>query len=231
MSGPIPSSLPRLAAVGVLFGVLACDPPAPAPRVWPAGTVLALDGEPILESEIDAAADVFAQLEPDLAPPQLSRLGLTNVVLPRIAGIHLAGPAREEAHQRALDLARLLAAGGTLGGPLLDATLVDREGRARDVGFEAWTWASTAELGQWSGPIETVGAYELVRLDGRTPASSARDVGYKLKVCVVPYVDANDPRGAIERQLDRSKLEIVDPKWDDIVPEYWKHRLRGGSRP
>ena len=231
MSGPTPSTLLRLAAVVPLLGILGCDPPAPAARVWPAGTVLALDDVPILESEVDVAADVFARLEPDLAPPQLSRLGLTNLVLPQLAGRRLAGSAREEAHRKALELAQVLAEGGTLGGPLADAILADREGRAGDVGLEAWMWASTAEVGRWSAPIETVGAYEIVRLVERTPASAAREVRYKLKVCVIPYVDASDPRGAIEGQLSRSKLEIVDPKWEEIVPEYWKHRLRGGNRP
>jgi hypothetical protein len=51
----------------------------------------------------------------------------------------------------------------------------------------------------------------------------------KATVIVVPYVDAADPRSGVEAHLDRSRLEFVDESWRDVVPMYWKNRLRGGS--
>lgn len=221
----------RFAAALLLAALASCDPAAPAPKTWPAGTVFALDGVAIGAAEIDAGADVFAQLEPDLAMPHLRRLAFTNIVLPLVAGRNLAGPERDRALVRASDLKGVLDAGGTPGGPLAGATVATREGTAGEIGFEAWSYAATAEVGRWSEPLESVGSFELVQLEERSAAGAARAVRYKVRVWTVPYVDAANPRGAIEGQFDRSKLEIVDPAWDEIVPEYWKHRLRGGNRP
>lgn len=223
-------SIQRALGLAVLALVLGCDEPPAPPRSWPPGTVFALDDRPITAAEIDGSADVLAQLEPDLVPTMLRRLALTNVVLPRVAGILSAGPKREAARAEAEEIQRLLAGGAALGGPLMNALATTRTGGPSDVGFEAWAWAAAAEIGRWSAPIETVGAYEVVRVDERTSAGSARMVRFKLSVYVIPYVDPIDPHAAIERALDRSKLEIVDPAWEEIVPETWKHRLRGGNR-
>jgi hypothetical protein len=51
---------------------------------------------------------------------------------------------------------------------------------------------------------------------------------YKLRVCVVPYVDDPNLKGTIDAQLDRSKITFVDPSWAEYVPESWKHRLHAG---
>ena len=119
--------------------------------------------------------------------------------------------------------------GGTLDSPLADVMVQQREGGFGAIGVESWAYATDAEIGRWSPLIETVGAFELVRVDERSAAASPRDLRFKTTICVIPYVDADDPRGIIEAKLDHSKLEFVDPSWSDIVPEFWKHRLRGGS--
>lgn len=218
-----------MVGVVVMCALSACDP-APAQKSWPAGTVFALDELPISADEIDAAADVIAQLEPDSVTAQARRIALTNIVLPRAAGILVAGAKREEARRNAAKLENALAAGANPDDPLEGALMQRREGIANDIGFEAWTYASAAEIGRWSEPLETIGAFEVVRLDERSNAPSARQVRYKLRVCVVPYVDDTNLKGVIDGQLDRSKLTIVNPEWAEIVPEMWKHRLRAGAQ-
>lgn len=215
------------AALGCLGA--GCAREAESPRTWPPGTVFALGAVPITAEEIDRAGDIVARIEPDSVPARIRRIALTNVVLPRAAGIGLSGPKREEARARALECKQMLDAGLALWGPLTDILVQTREGGAVAIGFDAFGYASDAEIGRWSAPIETVGCFEIVRVDERSQAPSPRDQKFKVQVYIIPYVDGNDPRGAIETCLDRSKLEFVDPSWSDIVPEYWKHRLRGGS--
>jgi hypothetical protein len=220
------SLLHVLASLGCC-SLAACEPP-PAPPAWPQGTVYALDDHPIGAEEVDASADIIAQLEPESVPAQARRIALTNVVLPRAAGILVAGAKREEARERALEFKRALEGGATLDGPMLGGTMQTREGVAIDIGFEAWGYATTAETGRWSEPLETIGAFEIVRVDERTDASVPRQVRYKLRVCVVPYVDDTNLKAVIDAQLDRSRLVFVDPSWAEFIPEYWKHRLRAG---
>lgn len=216
-------------ALPVLALGVGCAPEAKAPRTWAPGTVLALGDVPITGAEIDAVGDIVARLEPESVPARVRRIALTNVVLPRAAGIHLAGPKREEARALAVESKRLLDSGVALGGPLAAMELQQREGNFGALGFDAFGYAVDAEIGRWSDPIETVGCFEIVRVDERSKATTPHDLSFKLSVYVIPYVDRNDPHGAIEAELDRSQLVFVDPSWSDVVPEYWKHRLRGGS--
>jgi hypothetical protein len=223
-----PSVSPRVVLGLALSCVLAACEKAPAPKAWPSGTALALDDHAISANEIDASADIIAQLEPDSAPAQARRIALTNVVLPRAAGILAGGTKRAEARRQAEEARSVLASPATPAGPPPFGTMQTREGPANDIGFEAWSYASTAELGQWSEPLETIGAFEIVRVDDRSHAATPRSMKYKLSVCVVPYVDDPNLKGAIDAQLDRSRLTFVDPSWAEYVPESWKHRLHAG---
>ena len=214
----------------VVSGALsACDPaPAPVKKAWPPGTVLVLDDYPISAEEVDASADVIAQLEPDNVPAQARRIALTNVVLPRAAGILVAGAKREEARRQASEAREALANAATPDFEPPFGVMQTREGPANDIGFEAWSYASTAVPGTWSEPLETIGAFEVVRVDSHSNADTPRQVRYKLRVCVLSYIDDPNLRGVIDAQLDRSKLTFVDAAWAEFVPELWKHRLRAG---
>jgi hypothetical protein len=217
----------------LLAPCIACDrpPPEPAPvaRTFPAGTVLVLNDTPITVDEVDAVGSIIARAEPNGALIYLRRVALTNVLFQRIAGIQTAGAARTEALALAQACKKELDTGSDLGGPRVGVIRQEREGYFKAIGLEAWNWAMDAEIGTWSEPIETVGAFELVRVDSRSKAGAPRAVVIKATVIVVPYVDGSDPRTGIEAHLDRSKLEFVDETWRDVVPEYWKQRLRGGS--
>ena len=59
---------------------------AASPAVaWPAGTVLAVDGVPVLAAEVEPIAAAIAELYPENTRPHCLRLALTNVNLPRAA--------------------------------------------------------------------------------------------------------------------------------------------------
>ena len=68
-----------------------------------------------------------------------------------------------------------------------------------------------------------------MRVESRTSAPVARNVKVKLSAWYVPYVPTGQATNPIDTKLDRSKLEIVDESWRDVVPEFWKRRLRGGT--
>jgi hypothetical protein len=220
-----------LALIGLLpaLGDSCARATPPPARTWPAGTVLALNDVPITVDDVDAVGSIIARTEPQDALPQLRRIALTNVLFPRMAAAQLAGPKREEARALAKACKREADTGSSLEGPRVGILRQEREGYFKAIGLEAWNYAVDAEIGRWSEPLETVGAFELVRVNERTRAGAPRDVFLKVTVVVVAYVDAADPRTGVEALLDRSKLEYVDDAWRDVVPEYWKHRLRGGS--
>jgi hypothetical protein len=223
----VPAAL--LSCLPTLVASCADEPHPPAPRTWPQGTVLALNDTPISADDVDDAAAIIARVEPDHALPYFRRVALTNIVLPKVAGIQLAGTERHAAARALVETCkREIDATGDAKeheGVLRHAL----EGDFNTVGLEAWNHGLDAEIGRWSDPIETVGAFQLVRVDARTQASVARKVDLKLSVITVPYVDSENPRSPIEAHIDRSTLEFVDDAWRDVVPESWKHRLRGGS--
>ncbi len=222
-----PSFSLRVALIAFLCALTACE--RPAAQTWPTGTAFALDGMPITAEEIDVSADIIAQLEPDSVTTQARRIAFTNIVLPRAAGILAAGAERETARKKAFELKRELDGSATQPEPPSGVLLQDRVGVATDIGLEAWSHASTAPFGTWSDPIETVGAFEVVRVDERSNANSARQVRYKVRVYFVPYLEPTSMRASIEERLDRATLLFVDPTWAEIVPEALKHRLHAGA--
>lgn len=213
------------ALVGVASG---CAPePAPAPA-WPPGTAMVLSGTPITVEEIDAAADVFARIEPLASLEHVRRLALNNVVFPRVGGAAIDAQARERARERATQCRAALVAGTE---PALEAadTRSVRKGGFLDVGLEAWGLGVDAENGAWFGPFETIGAFEVARVLSRSNPSHSNRVELEIDLVTFPYLDPFDRHARIEAELDRSKLQIVDPAWRVIVPTAWQHRLRGGS--
>ena len=88
-----------------------------ATRDWPAGCVLAVDDVPIFEEDVDRASAWIAMIEPQAAAPQLRRLALTNVVLPRVLAGFVAPEARAQALQEAEAQLALLRGGLFTGVP------------------------------------------------------------------------------------------------------------------
>jgi hypothetical protein len=210
----------------------ACErstPAAPPAHAWPAGTVLALNGEAILADEVDRAGGDFALIEPHDSLTHLRRLALTNVIFPRIAAASAEPARRAEMRALAESYRTALEAHTLPSGPLSGPMEVEKKGRLFELGMEVWHFAQDAEIDHWSPVLETVGAFQLARVkkrtSGRTPGMSEFTVG----VFDFPYVDTANPRAAVDAAIDRSRLEFVDESWREAVPTAWVYRMRGGT--
>jgi hypothetical protein len=218
------------ALIGVLLALLAAcgEAPAPAPKpAHPAGTVLVFDGLPIRAEEVDVVASWFAQLEPRNSLEQLRRLALTNVIFPRLAATRIDPARREQAKLLAESYRKALSEGTELGGPLAGPLLETRSGRMLDLGMEIWNAALELPLGEWSAVLETAGAFHLVRPVKHGAGDTPALIELTVEVYDFPYLDPEHVRTQIREQLDRSRLESVDPAWWELVPTAWRHRLRG----
>lgn len=197
----------------------------PAGREWPAGTVLAVDDVPILAGEVDAATVAVQRIERRATDPQLRRLALTNIVLPR-ALTRLMAPAERE---RALDEARATLASlraGEFIGPPVDGRYGElRTGNFHRLGLELWSVGQELAEGEWSEPIEQDGAFLLARrLDlSASPVPIGAEV--ELDVLAFPFVDGATYALDLEAAYDRHRLTIVDPAWRELVPELLQYRM------
>ncbi len=219
-----PGSLLRLVFAAALFASPACtDPPdedpLPPARSFPAGTAVAVNGDPVLAEEIQRVAASIQALYPGYTDAHHRRLALTAVVLPRAAIRSL----HREAHARA----RAEAARALERGPDFLADLSkEQRGNFKSLDLDLWCLARELPLGEWRGPLELVGRFALVRLDARHGANAEEEV-LELRCVEFAFVPLDDLKSLVEAALDRSRLEIVDPEWEETVPEAWKRRMNG----
>ena len=102
-----PLRFSRIACAALLGLATACGSEQAAP-VWPQGTVVAVDGEPILASEVDAHVEAMLDLENAFGLSQRRRMVLVNVSLPLAHARRHGGERRAEARRSAEEwLARL----------------------------------------------------------------------------------------------------------------------------
>ena len=213
---------------GLTLGACAKQaPPAGAPS-WPAGTVLALNGEPISAAEVDRIGSAFASLEPTDSLAQLRRLALTNVIFPRIAGATANAEQRARARKTADEYRAMLTGGTPAPAPLAGPGETDHEGRMLDIGLDIWIYALDAEIDQWSPVIETVGAFQIARVKKRVDGPSPAWTRFTVGVYDFPYVEG-DRHKAVDEAIDRSRLVFVDESWREFVPTAWIYRMRHGA--
>jgi hypothetical protein len=221
-------SAPVIAAV-LLAAASACErresageePPA---RSWPPGTVIAIDGEAILAEEVDLPSAWIERIEPGSSSQHLRRLALTNVVIPRrIAGAIAGDEARERARAEALATLESLASGSPEA-PATAGEPTSTEGDWLELGIVAWGTAMDLAEGRWSGVVEDVGRFVLLRRLGQDPAPIPGAIRVRLELIEFPYL-AGVGRGALEQAYAQHRLEIVDPAWREIVPEHIQYKM------
>jgi hypothetical protein len=227
-----PLGLARRSAPGIAAALLAlasaCERKEPAgeqppARSWPPGTVIAIDGEPILAEEVDLPSAWIERIEPGSSSQHLRRLSLTNVVIPRriagaIAGEEARGRARAEALATLQSLEALPEAPATAGEPAA------AEGDWLQLGIVAWGTAMDLAEGRWSGVVEDVGRFVLLRRMGQDQAPVPGAIRVRLELFEFPYL-VGVGRGALEQAYAQHRLEIVDPAWREIVPEHIQYKM------
>lgn len=219
--------LPRLlAALPLLLPACGAADPEPA---WPAGTVLAVDGEPIRAEEVDEVASWFAWIEPQDSLNQLRRLALARHLFPRHAARRLDPAARARELARAERWrAELVAGTADASAPGAPAE-ARRAGRWQAHGAAVWDVAFELGEGVWSPVVESVASFHVFQVVGRTEGGTPGLVELTLRVYDFPWLDPGTAAAAIEAELDRCRLVFVDEAWRDAVPTWWQHRLRATS--
>jgi hypothetical protein len=193
--------------------------------------VLAVDDVPISAVEVDRVASWVGALYPEDTASGRRRKALTAVVLRRAATEAQHGSAYEAARLALrADRAALTGAGTTAGreGGAPPAP-ESRSGTWHQLGLDLWGPARELEVGAWSEPLDGAGIVRLVRLDERIPGTSAADLRLRVSVVERSYLPGG-PGDAREAAIERSRLVVVDPAWEELVPLEWRHRMAGGSR-
>ncbi len=216
----------RLAAL-VVIAAASCGPsePVAAPTQWPAGTALAVDDVAISTAEIDTDSVYVERIEPSAAAPQLRRLALRNMTLPRVIARMMA-PEQHAAARRAAQAALAQLRAGTYPVGTDGNYGVVLNGNWEYLGLNLWGAAMDLADGAWSDVIEQPGhfcvARQLARIDG--PVTMATQL--ELDVLTFAWMDAANAAARIEAEHERHVLTIVDPQWNAIVPELLKNRMR-----
>ncbi|HJO25675.1 MAG: hypothetical protein CMK00_09035 [Planctomycetes bacterium] len=219
----LPALCPGLTCALLLSA--SCTPAEPPPS-WPEGTVLALDGVPIDGAWVGECADLLANVEPAASPNQRKRLALTNLIFPLMASRKL-NPERRTANAElaAEYLVELSSGAENFDGPVVGPRLRTVTGGLTELGLVAWGRSWNMELGEWSPVCESIGTFEVFQLVDRQDGALPGQVRFTVNLVEFPWLDPQAPRIEVETVLDASRLTIVDPAWNQIVPGFWRHRL------
>jgi hypothetical protein len=188
------------------------DAPPPPP-----GEVQRVDGLELRAHEIEPLARDIGELYPEYSPVHARRLALTNELLTRLA-LRAVDPAGWAAARDACAAAE----------PAMLEPM-HLEGGFRAIGLPLWSAARHLPPGEWSGPIELAGRWVRVRLDGRAEALDTRQEELELALLEFPFILPEEARERADAALEAVELTVLDPAWEETVPESWKHRMRGST--
>ena len=227
MKGPLRPlcSRPRsCAGLGLLLLFASCQEgtsEAQNAKIWPEGTVLVCDGEPIRAEEVDPVALALQPLGPKFTLPHLRRLALTNVCLPLAAGRAQTDASRLG---QALSKAVTFHTATGLGSPPETQTELI-EGAQDSLGVPLWVLIQGQEPGEWSEVEELPGRYVVARLleDNEDPQPQRRL--YKVEIASFAYID--NPPSLSSAALNAS-YTFVDPAWELLIPGSWRYYKPAG---
>jgi len=228
--GPRPAAAAALALSLLAAGCDVQQAPAPSvPKVYPAGTVVAVDGVAVAASEVDRWAAVTALLEPDKVHAHWRRLALSNIVLPLRASEALDPEGRRAAFA---DAGRLRGLAVELDRIPDDAAVRDvAEGTWNQVGLIDWDVARGLAVGEWSEVYETPGGWAFLRLLERPEVAPGEALGphaaLRFERVHVFYLAPEGLRTLVDDALRQLPVEVVEPDWEPLVPPlFLQHAVR-----
>ncbi len=178
----------------------------------------------VRRAELEPLAQAIGLLHPEYVERQRLRLALTNAALPRAAAA-----ARWPAERAAARAACEASAAALAAGAPPAAQPVRVEGAWKALGLETWRRVRAAPLGAWSEPFEEVGAFRLARRLEGAPDAPAREP-LRAEILSFSYLPPEGATSALQNAIERAEMQVVDPAFDELVPESWKNRMRGASR-
>ena len=182
--------------------------------------MLAVEGQPILDIEVDQDSTLIYHLALESTERDLRRKALSVLTLPRTIGRVLGGDARAvvESEARA-ELAKLVD-----GSQPMPAQSWRRRGGYGDVGYAIWGTALETPAGSWTPLIEANGAFVAAFVHELYPYKIPAGTEVDVEVIEWPYIDGFRDE-ILESARDDLKLEIIDPEWRLIVPERTQYRM------
>ena len=200
--------------------LLGCAPESAAPA-QDEGVALRVGGLPLTADEIERVAARLAALEPSHAPDHHRRMALTRVLFPLLAGRRMAGPERERAREEAQEYLRAWTAGEER-----EPEPQLLEGGWNAFGVDIWLGLAPLEPGRLSEVFEIPGAFVVARMLERSGDPRAARERLSAEIALFEYLP---DRHSTEQRVYEERLEIVDPRWREIVPLEWQYKMRGGS--
>ena len=196
----------------------ACDDEAPLAVAWPAGTIVAVDGEPILGHEVDDHIEAMLDIQPAFGETQRRRMVLLHVTLPRAyARVHGGAP-REAARAEAEGWLASLDAGHDV-----ESQWQRLVGNWDEIGLPLWLAVRELEPGERIGVIELPGRFVVARLEGRD--RNANPAHERLQVLLESFFYVERPETLVQDYLNGT-LEIVDPAWSEVVPDFVEYEMK-----
>jgi len=226
---PLCSPPRSCAGLGLLLLLAGCQEGTSEPQdqpVWPEGTVLVCDGEPITAEEVDPIALALQPLGPRFTLPHLRRLALTNVCLPLAAGRAQTDSSRlGQALKEAMAFYSNVSNGHDGSSLVPEAPTELIEGAQDSLGVPLWVLIQGQEPGEWSEIEELPGRYVVARLLESNDDPQPQRRLYKVEIASFAYVDNSSslPSAALN-----ASYTFVDPVWELLIPGSWRYHKPEG---
>jgi hypothetical protein len=190
----------------------------------PPDAIFRLDGHEIVtSSEVDEWLECTHFLQTNASLPQQRRLSLTNFVFPRAVARNVDRKAYETARETADAIHARLLDGGEPGRDLPASESI--VGTWEDTGLDVWWKCRDMVPGEWSRPMESIGAFVIWRLVEAPEQPWRPGEKVHIELLRIPYIPTESPRALIQQAMDETKLEVLDPAWEELLPLVYRNQM------
>ena len=82
--------------------------------------------------------------------------------------------------------------------------------------------------GEWSRPLESVGAFVIWRLVEDVPEPRQLTSTVRIERYFFPYIPEEGPQALVQQAIEASKLEVLDPEWEELLPLVYRNDMQAG---